>query len=441
MDLNTNDNIDLTIEKLVYGNYGLAHYDKLVVFVPYSLPGEKINVKIVSRKKDYAIGQITTLLKASEARVLPPCPIYELCGGCHYQHIRYNTQVELKRDILADIFSRIPGISDIETAPLIGSPSEFHYRNRTSLKVKERKKGYRIGFYQKGSHKLVEVKKCILLQPALNETIEKITCLLKNKDFLTLKIKDINLHYSSTANKVLISIYMRRYDAALIKNLLSNLNASIKKISGIVIYTPKKRMVLEADFNTEQLDDGIKLRISDRSFSQVNWQQNNVMIEKALSFAQIKGDENILELYSGIGNFSLPFSKKTKGLLKGIEGSTYSFNDGIYNTNANNIKNCRFFNETAQSGIKKMLDGRMFKRVDILLLNPPRAGAAKDLLKMIKEFSPRKIIYISCDPATLARDIKILCDEDYRLNKIQSFDFFPQTYHIETIAELLHNPV
>jgi 23S rRNA (uracil1939-C5)-methyltransferase len=333
------------------------------------------------------------------------------CGGCQWQHIDYEYQLYWKQEILNESLERIGNLSDIKINKIIPSSKRFNYRTRTIMQLDGKKT--LPGYFMRNSHKIIPIKSCMLLEKPINTAIQDLSDKIK-KITASQKINDVEFLYLKHAHKVIISFN----------------SSSYRKRVKPLIYACDKNDIIEKDDLIEEIN-GLNFIRSQRRFYQINYQQNINMIKFVIHFFSELDNPDILDLYCGCGNFSL-FLAKNGAKISGIDFDEKVIQEAVKNTIANNIKNCGF----KAYDLSKHNANIYKSRYNGVLLNPPRTGATKNVLEHILSINPEIIVYVSCNPATLSRDLKILLDKNYRISEIQPFDMFPQTYHIETIVKL-----
>ncbi|HCC69345.1 MAG TPA: 23S rRNA (uracil(1939)-C(5))-methyltransferase RlmD [Nitrospiraceae bacterium] len=429
--------IEVTVEKMIYGGKGLARDNGLTIFIPGVIPGERVYVRIKKKRKGFAEAELIEIIKPSPDRITPPCKGEEECAGAHWPYISYPAQLRLKEEILLETLRKIGSIEPRNILPIIPSQNIDHYRLRVQFNVRYRDSRPLIGFFREGTHHLVEIKNGFLLHPLINRILDAIR---KLTDQLP-PLREIHINVSpDTSGEALILFFIDvetppRPGGA---TIFEALRKDVKEVVGIISYAGRKKYeVLGRNYLKLRLDD-FSFQSREGSFFQVNWGQNKNMINSLLDLSELKGDERVLDLYSGIGNFSLPLAKKVERVI-GIESGYSAVKDALRNAEENGIKNIAFICEDVRKGLKGLLEKK--ERVDLIVLDPPRAGATKKIIERIIAFSPKKIIYVSCNPTTLARDLMMLQNGGYFLNRLQPIDMFPQTYHIESIAELLFQSI
>ncbi len=407
--------VTLQIEKLAQGGMGLGRHDGRTVFVPFTVPGETVTVHIYRQKADYDEGVIETIVTASPERRVPPCPLFSVCGGCQLQHLTEAAQVQHKAEALAESLGRIGKIQNAQVLPVVSSPESFGYRRRARLTVQ---KG-RLGFLRRLSHQVVPVSHCPLLVPSLNKAIAAI-----EKGLPLEGLEEIELQAGDgVGDGVLVILRGTAFSTRVAKAFFE---AHRTSLHGVVLYTLEGRRCFGVDHLIYPYQERT-MRVSDRAFLQVNGPVNKLMIEHLLT--QVSATDTVLELHSGTGNFTLPLARRVTAVTA-VEGNPIAAEDA--SRNLRGLSNVTLICAPVARAIEEMLPGA-FTRV---VLDPPREGAAAVLPHLLR-LKPQAISYLSCNPATLARDIGLLCQSGYRLNTIQPLDLMPQTGQIEVLAELV----
>jgi 23S rRNA (uracil1939-C5)-methyltransferase len=420
--------MEIKIEKLVYGGKGIGRVDNKVYFVPFVLPDELVEIKTTKEKKNFAEAVPLKIIKQNPERIEPKCKYFSICGGCDYQHTDYKNQLKIKKEIFKELLERIGKIY-IEQVDIIPSKNEFFYRNRVQFKIQ----GNKVGFYKKESNQVVDIDKCILLKENLSDLPLKIKNIL-----LKMKFQPLEMHFfTNSKNEVLMKIVFPKkikefpFDLKHIKNILKI------DIVGIGLYFKNKKGVLNRfklfgkDFLIEDVVN-YRYRISMDSFFQVNiFQLENLinLIENALKGKKFR---KIADLYCGVGLLTFPASKFCESCI-GIEVNKHAIKDAEYNKKLNKIGKINFYNLDIKDSINLINK----ENPEVIIVDPPRTGLDKNFLKNIKNFKNLKeIIYISCNPSTLARDLKKLEESGFKIENIKLIDMFPETYHIESFTVL-----
>lgn len=431
------------IEKLVHGGKGLAHDGSLAIFVEGALPGESVRVQLGRVRKGYAEGRLFEIVTPSPDRVPAPCPVYGRCGGCQLQHAAPAAQLALKRDILSETLSRLGGLTDLVVPPLIPSPDVFGYRGRTRFAVLRSQRGAAsLAFHEEGSHRLVPIAECLLLHPRLNEMVTHINRLLAVSEPKAMGLQGVSLGVSFTTGEVVIQYAAERGTRAQAEGWFERVRSGVAGVKGQVLIAGRGRQAcrwVEGETTlTEQLA-GMTFRLSDRAFAQANWRLNEILVEAVRSWAILEGAASaplrVLELYAGVGNFGLPIAR-AGALVTLVEGNPAALADARYNARVNHVGRCRFRSGPVEEALAAGVPGEY----DLILLDPPRSGLSKEAIAGLVRLRPGRIVYLSCDPSTLARDLRrMMQDSGYRVTRLQGYDMFPHTMHIETLVELIHS--
>jgi len=434
------------IEKLVPGGLGLGRLTGgKVVLVRYVLPGERVLVRERNRKKDFIFATLHEILTPSPDRINPPCPLYGHCGGCDLQHATYNAQILLKEEILAESLQRAAGgifpDPEISMHSALASSEEFGYRQRIRLQVDE--EGH-YGFFRTGSHVLQAVSKCLLAGDTLNTVLQQ----LQSNDSFTGLVKQCNafeLLVNPDSNDTLMLLHFRRKprprDSFLATDLVndtSGLSTILMQVEGYGLYDPlsqsfvSKPPHLSQTLSMGKLQKDLKLTWEVGGFCQVNLGQNKNLISLVLEMVKGGPHNRVLDLYCGYGNFSLPIAQ-IAGTVVGIDSQNAAIRSAKRNVILNTVHNCHFEKVQVEAGVTSLIAaGETFNTV---ILDPPRQGAAA-IVSMLPDLGAEQIIYISCNPATLARDLAILCPRGYTLSYLVPVDMFPHTHHMESVALL-----
>ena len=420
--------VRLTIDRLSYGPAGVGRSEGKVVFVPGTVPGDEVEVAIDEEKKNYARGHVTTLVSPSSHRRIPPCPYVTRCGGCPWQHISYEAQLKAKEATVREQLQRIGGIADPPVLPIIAAPSEWHYRHRLRLRVEN---NARLGFSPPQSHDIVEIGACLIAGEAsalqLRAAREWVTA-------LHTMLHHVEIVGQGQAKNdetfVLVGeadeMFHQRDDAVCTQFLRTHPTVSGLLLSGHGWRRTWGNPVVTCDLGV----DGLSLQVSRGTFTQVNSAGNQALIATLLQLGGFQKEQRVIELYCGAGNFSLPIAQRVSTLI-GIESAFDAVADARANAARAGVSNVQFLRASAQEGVRQLL--RKNTQCEVVVLDPPRTGAA-EVVEELPRFAAHMIAYVSCDPTTLARDIRQLQRYGYRLHVAQPIDLFPQTYHVETVA-------
>lgn len=450
MELAKNQEHTVTIEGYGEGGMGVARIDGRVVFVHGALRGEKCRVLILKTLKSVAFAKVLEVLEPSSERIESDCPYFPRCGGCTYRHIRYEEELRLKRQRVQDNLSRIGG-SDVTVEEILGAQDTLRYRNKAQYPVS---KDGAVGFYRARTHEVIECEHCLLVKPeaaaaaeALREYMQ--SCRVAGYDEKTGRGLVRHLYVrSNAAGESLVCVLVNGDKLPKEDRLVTLLRDACPKCTGIVLGTnTKKGNVILGDryrtlWGSDRLEDtlcGKTFRLSVPSFYQVNRIQAERLYAKAIEFAGLTGQETVLDLYCGAGTITLALSDHAKKVL-GAEIVPEAIDDARENAARNGVKNTEFFCGDASDVAKKLACENL--RPDVITVDPPRKGLAADVVESIAEMQPGRVVYVSCDSATMARDVKRLADLGYTAQRACAVDMFPRADHVETVCLLvLRNPV
>lgn len=448
--LRKNDDIEINIDGMSAEGSGVGHYDGQAVFVNATAMGDVISAHIIKAKKNYAVGKINKIITPSDDRVLSECPVSEKCGGCCFRHISYDAELKVKEQKVKDAFLRI-GHLDVGISPIIGSPETDRYRNKAQYPVGSdtRSNSPLIGFYAQNSHRIIPCKDC-LLQPEIFkdilETVENwiVDFKVSVYDELSGKglLRHIYIRRAHFTGEVMVCLVINDEGIPHEKELIDDLKSAIPNFKTFVININKSNTnVIMGDTCKTLYGDGFitdtllgcKFKISPLSFYQVNSEQCETLYKKAAEFADLHEDEFLLDLYCGTGTIGLTMADRVSKLI-GVEIIDDAVKNAKENAKVNGFSNAEFFCGDALLIAKKLKDENT--KPDVILIDPPRKGMGDGLVDTVNDMEPKRIVYISCDPATLARDCARLSDLGWRVKEVQPVDMFPHTAHVETVVLL-----
>jgi 23S rRNA (uracil1939-C5)-methyltransferase len=437
-DTQTDPTLLVQIEKLVHGGRGLAHLESLALFVEGVLPGEQVRVQPGRIKKGYGEARLLEVVQPSPDRVAAPCPVYGRCGGCQLQHASATAQLASKRDILAETLARIGGLTGIRVPPVTASPEAYGYRSRARFAVSVPSRGApSLAYFEEGSHRPVPIAQCPLLAPRLNEAVAYLNQMLAGSRAAASQLQEIRLGLSVTTGEVVFQYVAEQCRRPQADAWFERVRAGFTGVKGQVMIAgrgPQQRRWTEGETTLAEQVGPLRLRCSDRSFVQANWKLNEALSQTVTAWAmETKTDAplRVLELYAGIGNFGLAIAREG-ALVTFVEGNSSALADARYNARVNHIGRCRFRSESAET----FLAGSAPGDYDLVLMDPPRTGLSKEALAGLVHLKAGHILYLSCDPPTLARDLRAMQEAGYHPTRLQGYDMFPQTMHIETLVEL-----
>ncbi len=421
--------IEVRAEKLVYGPDALAHYDNRAVFVPFLLPGELARVRPIEQKKKFIRARVEQILEPSPERITAPCPHFGVCGGCNYQHLEYSAQLRAKSEILRETLGRIGHIrweGPIETR----SFPQFYYRNRAQWKIRRVDGRLSIGYFEAGSQTLCPVGACPILSPLLERTLLRIGELLAAGDALK-SVDEIEAFVDGDDRKLLLNCSVERLPQA--GGLEQTLRAALPEIESLLFVEPKEgKMSLDGPGDLSYTVGDHTYRVGHLSFFQVNRFALDAVV--SLVCGERRG-KLALDLYAGVGLFSRPLARQFERVVA-VESNPAAARDLEFNLHESGGASPTSRLSTAEAFLE-----RWHEEPDFVVLDPPRAGVAESALHHLRKLAPREILYLSCDPPTLARDLAVLAAPDetaaqYEIRDVNLIDIFPQTYHMEALVRL-----
>lgn len=451
MELSKNDKIELNIDALTSEGSGVGRYNGLAVFVNDTVPGDRIIAHIIKRSKNYAVGKIEKILSPSPSRIESDCPYSQRCGGCSFRNMTYDEELKYKLSRVNDSLERIGHLA-IQTEEIIGAKSVDHYRNKAQYPVSVCEGELFAGFYAYKSHRIIPCSDCRLQPKEFEQGIKAFE--------KWVEAADVTSYDENTGRGLLRHIYFRKGFATdelmacavingdsipkadllidLLRKNLPNLKSvvvNINKSKTNVILGKTSKTIWGSDTINDRLL-GKSFVISPNSFYQVNHSQCERLYEKAKEYAGLTGSEVLLDLYCGVGTIGLTMADGAKRLV-GIEIIPQAVENAKINAALNNITNAEFICADAAKGAELLREEGITP--DVIILDPPRKGCDKALLDTVVQMAPKKIVYVSCDSATLARDLEILKNKDYITQRVTAVDMFPRTPHVEAVAQIVRN--
>ncbi len=435
---------ETTITDYTAEGQGVAHIEGCAVFIPNAIAGEKVRVRIEKAQKTWAAGKMVEILEKSPHRCNRECPVAKLCGGCDFWHIDYEEETRLKADRVKTCLNRMGG-ETLEDVPILSAPTVYSYRNKAQYPVSSKKGKAYAGFFKAGTHEVVENKRCLIL-PEEMDTV---------KDMVMDHVNQFRVPvYDEVAHKGLLRhIYVRRgvVSGQVLVCLVLNGNKlpkaeilieKLKKLPGFTtlvlsVNTKKGNAVLGDEFITlygpgyiEDTLCGLNFRLSPRSFYQVNHHQAQRLYEAAIAQAEISKNDLVLDLYCGVGTITLAMASAA-GKVMGVEVIPQAVEDARDNAQRNGIENAEFFcGDAGQAALELEKQGI---HPDVVVVDPPRKGLNADTIEALHRMAPKRIVYVSCDPATLARDVALLKERGYRMKNAMAADLFPKCAHVESV--------
>ena len=449
--LKKNDQVVVTIEDIGAEGEGIGKYEGYPLFIKDTLVGDKAKVKVMKAGKTYGYARLMELIEPSSYRVQPRCPIADKCGGCQLMHMDYKKQLEYKENKVRSCLSRIGGFTEIPMEPICGMEEPYYYRNKAQFPVGRNKEGrLTIGFYAGRTHSIIDTQHCYIGAKVNTEILKFIrgfleTYRIEPYDEETHKglLRHILTRVGFQSGEIMVCLVINGQDFPHKQEMVEGL----RKIPGMKsiclnINTAKTNVILGdrvvpvwgEPYITDSIGP-ISYRISPLSFYQVNPEQTKKLYELALEYAGLTGSEVVWDLYCGIGTISLFLAQKAR-LVYGVEIIPQAIEDAKKNAELNGITNAKFYVGAAEEVLPRKYREEKIE-ADVIVVDPPRKGCDQSLLDTILAMAPKKVVYVSCDPATLARDLKYLCEKDYELVKVRPVDQFSHSVHVETVALLL----
>ncbi len=462
--------VEISITDLTDNGDGVGRYDEKVVFVPDTVPGDRLIARLTTVKPKYAYGKLHQLLEKSDQRIEPYCIVADKCGGCQWQHISYEYQLQAKQNQVIQALERIAGLELLEVKPTLPSPSPFGYRNKVTYPLGISATGQvKAGYYQKGSHKLINLNQCPIQDQRLNPLLKEIKEDINRQRWKIYDeqkhigvLRHLSLRIGEKTGEILLTLVVNGSEENPEK-LLPGITVQAEKwlsdysrLVGVSLnYNSKATNTIFGDntvgiagrFYVQEKFCGLNFQLTADTFFQVNTKAAEKLIEVVFEELVLSGSEIIVDAYCGVGTFTLALAKylhninhndsleigKRKSLVIGLEVQQVAIEQARLNAEINDLTNVCFYDGKVEN-----LLPQLEVKPDVVLLDPPRKGCDRSVLETLLEILPERIVYISCKPATLARDLKFLCSTDkYYLSKVQPADFFPQTAHVECAAFLV----
>ena len=459
MGLKKGELIELEITGMAFGGKGIAKVDGLAVFVEHAVPLDRVNARILKKKKSFAEAKVVEILEPSPYRINPPCEYSGFCGGCKWQFLQYDRQLHYKRQHVEESLAHIGLIKDVKVHPAVPSEKIFGYRNKMEFSCSDRKwllpsdfaageksAGFALGLHVPGTFdKVLDIRACLLQPEEGNMILEDAKTFMKNSGAPPYGIKShegfwrfLMLRNSVANGNWMVNIITSAENRKIVVPLAALLTEKYPGLVSVINnITSSKAAVATGEYETvlagspyikDKLGD-FEFEISANSFFQTNTPGAEILYEKVKEFAGLSGNETVLDLYSGTGTIPV-FLSANAGLITGLEIVESAVMDAKKNCRTNGISNCTFILGDIRESLSKIS-----KKPDVMIIDPPRAGMHKDVVRQVADMAPRRIVYVSCNPATLARDLCLL-KEFYEVTEVQPVDMFPHTWHIESVARL-----
>jgi len=447
------DLLTIDVTDLAFGGEGVARAGGYVIFVPGGVPGDRLDVRLTQVRPRFARAQIEGVGTASPLRTPPPCPYFGRCGGCRLQHIGYEAQLEFKQRQVADCLARLGGLGPpegIPLAPIIGAPEIYGYRNKMEFTFAEAEGQAIVGLHEAERYDaILDIERCLLQSDAMNAVLIEVRAFVREHGWSVYRqdreeglLRFLMLREGKATGEGMVNLVTASPDVATARALADRLRARCPQVTSVVLnVNPKKAAVavgveehpIAGNETIRERLGGLEFSISANSFFQTNTRQAERLFGIVRDFAALTGRETIFDLYSGTGAISLILARQARAVY-GIELVPAAIEDATRNARANGIDNCTFLPGEVRHVLPELL--RQGVRADVVVADPPRAGFHPKALRGVLTLAPGRIVYVSCNPATLARDLATLRAGGYRLTAVQPLDMFPHTPHIEVVARL-----
>jgi 23S rRNA (uracil1939-C5)-methyltransferase len=437
--------VEVEIERLgIYGE-GVGYADGYTIFVEGALPGERVLASLSEVRKNFARATVDERLKSSPHRIDPPCALFQRCGGCQLMHLEYLQQLEIKRQRVKDALERIGKIEGVEVLACEPSPMPLAYRNKIQLPCALKNGSFQMGLYAANTHELVEIDRCLIHCELGESAFGHIQRILKASPLVPYNshthegiLRHVLIKTAFSTQEILVILVTAVEDHPALPLVAGQILEAMPEIKGVVqnIHRAQNNVILGHEYRIlagqgaiQERLLGLIFKVSPASFFQVNPGQAEKLYQRALALPCLTGSETVLDAYCGVGTLSLVFAQKAKRVI-GVECVAQAIGDAKENAIINGMANVEFHCAQAEDFIETV------EGIDVIILNPPRKGCDLRLLEKLGQVAPQHVIYISCDPATLARDLAVLKSLGYQIKTVQPFDMFPQTAHVETLVHL-----
>jgi len=452
VNIKKKDIVELEISDLAYGGTSVAKVDGLVVLVRGGIPGDIVKALVTKKKTNYAEAKVLQVIKESQLRTKPVCSHFGLCGGCTWQDLKYEEQLKFKTKQVKESLKHIAGLSDPPVQDALACEEIFYYRNKMEYAfLPHPDKKLILGLHPRGRFDLVfDLKECFLQSKTSNEILDVVRQFAKAKNLTAYENKNqsgllrfLVIKEGKNTNMTMVNLvtytgdfsHQEEFCNALfsnfpsIKSIVRNINSRLAQIA-----IGEEEELLGGERTIIETLGQFRFEISSNSFFQTNSKQAENLYQIVLSMAELQGDEEVLDLYCGNGTISIFLSQVAKKVI-GVESVKESVENARRNAELNGISNCEFICGEARKVLKNFESEK--KTFPMVVIDPPRAGLHPHVIKSLLNLKPSKIVYVSCNPTTLARDLKTLCEREYRIDQVQPVDMFPHTFHIESVVKLL----
>lgn len=446
--------VDITIDELSNSGDAVGRWQDRVVFVANAVPGDRLQVRLTRVKPTYGYGKPLTIIEPSPHRVRPACIVADKCGGCQWQPVTYPRQLQAKEHQVRSALARIGGFETIPIQPILGALHPLGYRNKATYPLARGPGGIvKAGYYRQGTHQIVNLNQCPIQQDSLDPllvaaktAIETRGWSLYNEKKHQGRLRSLVLRVGQNTGQTLLTLVTTGYVPDIKEQAEQWLSEHPSLVGVCLNINPKQTnkvlgdetLCLAGQPYLEEIFLGLRLRIQSTTFFQVNTAQAEALVQLILDQLELQGNETIIDAYCGIGTLSLPLAQRAARCI-GIEFQIEAVAQARQNASLNGLQNTDFFAGAVEDLLLE-ISAQQSAPVDVVVLDPPRKGCDRNVLEALLQITPARIVYMSCNPATLARDLKILCSDSYTLTSLQPADFFPQTAHVECVAFLAKTP-
>ncbi len=444
------DLVTIKIQDMSAEGFGIGKADGYTLFVKDAVIGDVADVKIMKMKKNYGFARLTAIKEPSKDRVKPPCPVARQCGGCQIQAVAYEAQLKFKENLIENHLRRIGGFSEIPMEPIVGMEYPYRYRNKAQFPIgTDRDGNIRAGFFAGRTHTIIPVEDCLLGVPQNKTILNEILSFMRKEGIPAYDetsgkglVRHVLIRYGFFTKEIMVCLILNGrelpHSEKLVEALIkipgmTSITVNINESRTNVILGDTVKLLWGQTYITDTIGE-ISYQISPMSFYQVNPVQTEKLYRIALEYAGLTGNETVWDLYCGIGTISLFLAKKAKRVF-GVEIVPDAVRDAKKNAQRNRIANAEFFVGKAEEILPEKYE-REGVKADVIVVDPPRKGCDQKLLETMVKMQPERIVYVSCDSATLARDLKWLCERGYELKRVRGVDQFGQTVHVETVVRL-----
>ncbi|MDN7243659.1 23S rRNA (uracil(1939)-C(5))-methyltransferase RlmD [Planococcus sp. N028] len=444
-----NDRLLVHVEDLTHDGAGVAKVEGYPLFIHGALPGEDVEVHVLKTLKSYGFAKMLEIKKASPFRVAAPCPVFDTCGGCQIQHLSYEGQMTFKRKLVRDAITRIGKLPDVPVHPVKGMENPWRYRNKSQIPFGTDNGRVVAGFFQTRSHDIADTDICLIQTPEADAIM---AALKKNLPAMGIEpyeeethrgmLRHVVVRKGRATGEIMVVLVTKKKKFPQAEKAIELIRTLVPEVTSIIqnVNSEKTNVIFGNETVTLWGNDVIEDRIGDvrfeisaRSFYQINPIQTEVLYGQAMDYAQLTGNETVIDAYCGIGTISLFLAQQAKFVM-GVEIVPQAIEDAKRNAELNGFTNTLFEAGPAEQVIPRWY--KEGKTADVLMVDPPRKGCDEQLLRTILKQRPKRVVYVSCNPATLARDLRILEDGGYRTKEVQPVDMFPQSTHCEAVAWL-----